>query len=75
MARTAAHILGTAEFYGREFISSRDALVPRKETELLVEEALARLPERGVVLDLACGSGCIGLTIALAYRWDYCPLE
>ncbi len=60
-----AHILGTAEFYGREFISSRDALVPRKETEQLVEEALARLPKSGIVLDLACGSGCIGLTIAL----------
>lgn len=60
-----AHILGTAEFYGREFISSRDALVPRKETELLVEEALARLPDTGFVLDLACGSGCIGLTVAL----------
>jgi release factor glutamine methyltransferase len=60
-----AHILGTAEFFGREFISTREALVPRKETELLVEEALARLPDSGVVLDLACGSGCIGLTIAL----------
>lgn len=60
-----AHILGTAEFYGREFLSSREALVPRKETEQLVDAALDRLPSSGIVLDLACGSGCIGLTIAL----------
>jgi len=60
-----AHILGTAEFYGREFLSSREALVPRKETEHLVDEALARLQGHAFVLDLACGSGCIGLTIAL----------
>lgn len=60
-----AHILGTSEFYGREFFSSPEALVPRKETEQLVEEALKRLPAQGLVLDLACGSGCIGITIAL----------
>ncbi len=60
-----AHILGYAEFFGRRFRSDRRALVPRKETELLVECALStRVPE-GRWLDAACGTGCIGLTLAL----------
>ncbi len=62
-----AYILGEREFYGRAFKVSPDVLIPRPETELLVEAALARLPKDrpAKVLDLGTGSGCIALTLAL----------
>ena len=62
-----AHLVGTREFYGRTFEVSADVLIPRPDTELLVELALARIPsDRCVtVLDLGTGSGCIALTLAL----------
>jgi release factor glutamine methyltransferase len=61
-----AYLTGEREFYGRAFAVTPVVLIPRPETELLVELALQRLPE-GVpcrVLDLGAGSGCIGITIA-----------
>ncbi|MCK9285323.1 MAG: peptide chain release factor N(5)-glutamine methyltransferase [Rhodocyclaceae bacterium] len=62
-----AYLLGRREFYGREFEVSPAVLIPRPETELLVDLAVARL--RGVVapriLDLGTGSGCIAVTLAL----------
>jgi release factor glutamine methyltransferase len=63
-----AYILGEKEFYGRLFKVSPEVLIPRPETELLVEAALERLPtDRPVrVLDLGTGSGCIAISIALA---------
>ena len=62
-----AHLTGTREFYGRSFEVSPDVLIPRPDTELLVELALARMPPgRAVkVLDLGTGSGCIAITLAL----------
>lgn len=64
-----AYLLGTKEFYGRAFAVSPDVLVPRPETELLVDLALERL--RGMaqprVLDLGTGSGCIAITLALEH--------
>jgi release factor glutamine methyltransferase len=62
-----AYLTGTREFYGRPFLVSPDVLIPRPETELLVELALARMPrDRAVdVLDLGTGSGCIAITLAL----------
>ncbi len=61
-----AYITGRREFYGREFVVTPSVLIPRPETELLVELALQRLPvgASGRVLDLGAGSGCIGITIA-----------
>jgi release factor glutamine methyltransferase len=61
-----AYITGRREFHGREFKVTPDVLIPRPETELLVELALQRLPanESCSVLDLGTGSGCIGITIA-----------
>lgn len=58
-------VLGVAWFYGRAFRSDGRALIPRQDTEILVEQALKRLkPMPGArVLDLCCGSGCIALTI------------
>ncbi len=60
-----AYILGEREFYGRRFYVSPDVLIPRPETEMLVEQALARLSKDATVLDLGTGSGAIGITIAI----------
>ena len=61
-----AYITGTREFYGRNFAVTPAVLIPRHETELLVELALQRMPADTScrVLDLGTGSGCIGVTIA-----------
>ncbi len=61
------HLLGSSEFYRREFKTDARALIPRPETEELVEFALQMAPRRtGMrVLDMGCGSGIIGITIAL----------
>jgi release factor glutamine methyltransferase len=64
-----SRIRGWREFYGRRFVVTPDVLDPRPETELLVEQGLARLPAGGRVLDLGVGSGCILLSV-LAERAD-----
>ena len=63
-----AYILGEKEFYGRTFRVTPDVLIPRPETELLVETALERLPQDrpARVLDLGTGSACIAISIGLA---------
>jgi len=59
------HILGTVEFCGSEFLSDARALVPRPETEELVERLLSMTwPEEIHLLDMGCGSGVIGLSLA-----------
>lgn len=58
------HILGHAWFYGREFTVNSDVLIPRPDTEVLVEEALKAIRPGDDVLDVCTGSGCILLTIA-----------
>ncbi len=60
-----AYITGTREFFGRDFRVSPGVLIPRPETELLVELALARAGHQARVLDLGCGSGCIPVTLKL----------
>jgi release factor glutamine methyltransferase len=63
-----AYITGTREFYGRPFHVTPDVLVPRPDTETLVQQAVAFLRDRpGVelrVADLGTGSGCIAVTLA-----------
>ena len=62
-----AYILGEKEFYGRAFRVTPDVLIPRPETELLVDLALTRCRALASpkVLDLGTGSGCIAITLAL----------
>lgn len=57
------HILGKAYFYGLEFTVNENVLIPRPETELLVEHALKHLQAGMSVLDLCTGSGCIAVTL------------
>lgn len=70
-----AHITGSKEFYGRDFLVTPQTLIPRPETELLIDKALEAALElesqadmHGAELyfaDLGTGSGCIGITLAL----------
>lgn len=63
-----AYLTGVREFYGREFLVDRRVLVPRPETELLVERALAWATTRPPALrvaDIGTGSGAIAVTLAL----------
>lgn len=59
-----AYIVGHREFFGLSFEVSPDVLIPRPETELLVELTLQRLPRNGRVLDMGTGSGAIPVAIA-----------
>lgn len=61
-----AYILGTWDFYGLELNVTGDVLIPRIDTEVLVQEALDTITPQNQaprVLDLCCGSGCIGCAI------------
>lgn len=70
----AAYITGIREFWNLDFAVTRDTLIPRPETELIVEEALARLCDRtaaagarpAVIADVGTGSGNLAVSIA---RW------
>lgn len=66
-----AYLIGQREFYGREFQVAPGVLIPRPETELLVDLALTKVGAGGTatqpprILDLGTGSGCIAISIAL----------
>ncbi len=57
------HITGKQEFYGLDFEVSKDVLIPRPETELIVENAVEILPKNGRFCEVGVGSGCISVSI------------
>ena len=63
-----AYILGEWDFYGNRFVVTPDVLIPRGDTEWLCDAAVqaAKRQKQPKILDLCCGSGCIGLSAALA---------
>jgi release factor glutamine methyltransferase len=64
--RPLAYITGTREFFSETFAVNDNVLIPRPETEVLVEEALRLLRgrKRSAILDMGCGSGAIGTIVA-----------
>jgi release factor glutamine methyltransferase len=58
------HVLGWAEFFGMRISVGPGVFVPRRRTEVLVEEAVALARPGAVVVDLCCGSGALGLAVA-----------
>jgi release factor glutamine methyltransferase len=66
MGQPVAYLLGHREFYGRDFAVGPEVLIPRPETETLVEAALERLRGRTApaILDLGTGSGALAVTLA-----------
>jgi release factor glutamine methyltransferase len=69
-----AYIVGEREFYGRSFLVGPDVLIPRPETEFVVDAALAALaagdasdavPKPPAIIDVGTGSGCLAITLAL----------
>jgi release factor glutamine methyltransferase len=57
------YIRGKTDFYSREFLVDERVLIPRPETELVVEAAIDRAPRSGRVVDIGTGSGCIAISI------------
>lgn len=58
------HILGTQEFFGLNFMVSADVLIPRHDTETLVDELVANSSGVRSILDIGTGSGCIAIALA-----------
>lgn len=67
-----SYILGEAEFYGRPFEVGEGVLIPRPETELLVEEMLKHVTDGAIFADWCTGSGCIGITVLLETKHTKC---
>ena len=57
------YILGEADFYRERYKVTPDCLIPRSDTEILVDYAVKNLPRGGRFLDLCCGSGCVGISV------------
>jgi len=73
----AHQLTGSCPFWGREFLVTPAVLVPRPETELLVQTALELpLPAEARALDVGTGSGCISVTLAAERpRWRVCAVD
>ena len=58
-----AYLIGEAAFYRESYRVTPDVLIPRPDTEILVDEAIGRIPAGARFADLCCGSGCIGISV------------
>ena len=63
------YAVGKAWFDRGEFFVGEGVLIPRPDTEILVEQAVRRLPQNAKFYDLCCGSGCVGIAV-LIHRED-----
>ena len=61
-----AYLLGEVSFFGLDLAVRRGCLIPRADTEVLVEEIISRIPENGVLWDLCTGTGCIPCAVLTA---------
>lgn len=68
MGQPVAYLVERREFYGRDFRMSPAVLIPRPETEVLVEAALSRIGPGAACVDLGTGSGAIAVTLACERR-------
>lgn len=68
------YYVGTEWFCGEEFLVEPEVLIPRPETEDLVEKAAAFAKEGSVVFDFCCGSGCIGLSLLMKRKDLFCRM-
>ena len=73
----AHHLIGSCPFWGRDFLVTPEVLIPRPETELLVQTALELpLSATARVLDVGAGSGCIAVSLAAERpRWQVCAVD
>lgn len=69
------YLTGRQEFYGREFVVTPDVMIPRPETEHVVEEALELAREAARVVDVGCGSGAIAITLSLETGRAICATD
>src|SRR5881409_1037121 len=60
------YIRGRCDFFGREYVVDDRVLIPRPETELLVETAIMRAPRGARVVDVGAGSGCVAISLERA---------
>lgn len=58
------YLTGKQEFFGRYFSVDQNVLIPRPDTEVLIEQALIVVPDQASILDMGTGSGCIAITLA-----------
>lgn len=66
------YLLGTQEFMGHSFVVTPDVLIPRQDTETVLEEVIASGIQPEKILDLCTGSGCIAISLALFFQPKIC---
>ena len=71
-----AYIVGETVFYNERYHVTPDVLIPRPDTERVVDQIIARMPRGGSLLDLCCGSGCIAISSLMHSRaLNACALD